>query len=340
MTVVKSIESFWLTRRQAAERRAPSKDVTIRAAKLSGRGQLGRRRCARSPASASCSSRTIPATRASSARCWPRPGRASSSSGWSASRTASSAARRRAGRRRRDSPRPLAARTATASPPSSACTRRRPACRPSSSPVSRTRSWPPRPCGGGAQDYLPKSQVDGPLLSRAVRYAIERQRADEALRRSEEKLRLAMEASESGVWDFDVRARHGHRERRLPGDARPRGRRGDRAVSMRRGPCTSTPTTARRLCEAARGHASPDARPTSSTTIACSRRTAAWLWVHGKGSVVERGAHGEPLRLLMTRTNITARKAAEAAAAENADRFEEQRRIATALQENFIRPTP
>ena len=59
---------------------------------------------------------------------------------------------------------------------------------------------------GGAQDYLTKDEVDGQLLARAVRYAIERRHADEALRLSEEKLRLAMEASESGVWDLDVRA--------------------------------------------------------------------------------------------------------------------------------------
>jgi two-component system cell cycle sensor histidine kinase/response regulator CckA len=42
----------------------------------------------------------------------------------------------------------------------------------------------------GAQDYLFKGQVDGNLLVRAMRYAIERQHAEEALRGSEERYRL------------------------------------------------------------------------------------------------------------------------------------------------------
>jgi len=37
----------------------------------------------------------------------------------------------------------------------------------------------------GAQDYLVKDQIDGPLLARALRYAMERKRAEEALRQAE-----------------------------------------------------------------------------------------------------------------------------------------------------------
>jgi anti-anti-sigma regulatory factor/DNA-binding NarL/FixJ family response regulator len=45
----------------------------------------------------------------------------------------------------------------------------------------------------GAQDYLIKGQVDQGLLARSLMYAIERQQAQEELRRSEEKLRQTVE---------------------------------------------------------------------------------------------------------------------------------------------------
>lgn len=55
----------------------------------------------------------------------------------------------------------------------------------------------------GGQDYLVKGQVTGDLLVRSMRYAIERQRVEEALRQSEERFRVALKNSPIFVYNQD-----------------------------------------------------------------------------------------------------------------------------------------
>ncbi|QXE24141.1 multi-sensor hybrid histidine kinase [Richelia sinica FACHB-800] len=60
----------------------------------------------------------------------------------------------------------------------------------------------------GAQDYLIKGQVTGDVLVRSMRYAIERQRIEEALRHSEERFRVALQNSPIFVYNQDRELRY------------------------------------------------------------------------------------------------------------------------------------
>ncbi|WP_413201193.1 response regulator [Nostoc piscinale] len=60
----------------------------------------------------------------------------------------------------------------------------------------------------GAQDYLVKGQVTGDLLVRSMRYAIERQRIEDALRQSEERFRVALKNSPIFVFNQDRELRY------------------------------------------------------------------------------------------------------------------------------------
>jgi two-component system sensor histidine kinase UhpB len=56
----------------------------------------------------------------------------------------------------------------------------------------------------GAQDYLVKGQVDQRSLKKAIRYAIERRRAEEELRETRENFRSIVETTNEWIWSMDV----------------------------------------------------------------------------------------------------------------------------------------
>lgn len=55
----------------------------------------------------------------------------------------------------------------------------------------------------GAQDYLNKSEMTGPLIARSLRYAVERKRSAVELQRSELRYRALVSATTSLVWSTD-----------------------------------------------------------------------------------------------------------------------------------------
>ncbi len=59
----------------------------------------------------------------------------------------------------------------------------------------------------GAQDYLVKGQIDGPLLRRAMQYALERKRSEVALRESQATLQLIADSTPEIISIFDLKER-------------------------------------------------------------------------------------------------------------------------------------
>ena len=162
-----------------------------------------------------------------------------------------------------------------------------------------------------ASNCLEDSAVQGIVLN--FRDATERKRADQAesaLRDNEQRWKLALESAGDGVWDWHVQTgveiystrfkeMYGYADHELTGRTEQFDER-------------THPDDRAKRDQVRQAHL--DGR--TSTYVDEHRvrcKDGSWKWILSRGMVIRRDAHGRPLRMIGTHTDITDRKTAETA---------------------------
>ena len=159
----------------------------------------------------------------------------------------------------------------------------------------------------GAQDYLIKRQVDGTLLVRAIRYAIERKSAEEALRESEERYALAVRGANDGIWDWSLVTNEAYFSPRWKlilgyGEDEIEDRIEAWFSRVHRDDIQGLQSALDRCLSGGDPHFEHEHR--------VSHRDGRWMWVLSRGSVV-RDALGRPYRMAGSLTDVSERKRVE-----------------------------
>lgn len=154
--------------------------------------------------------------------------------------------------------------------------------------------------------------------SSIAREITERKRAEELLRESEERYRLAMEATSDGVWDWDLVTDNvyyspayfrmlGYEPEQFQGKANtwldlihPEDR--ERALSANKA-CIRNESQS------------------FSVEFRMRSRDGSWHWILGRGKAVRRDANGLALQMIGTHVDVTERKRAEEAVRESRERL-------------------
>ena len=147
----------------------------------------------------------------------------------------------------------------------------------------------------------------------------ERRQAEEALRKSEERFRLSMEATKDGLWDWDITTGEVYFS---PGYA-----------SILGYDSTEVPTHVNTWLDLIHPE---DKEKAYQANLGCIQnhaesfvvefrmqsRDGGWRWILGRGQAVSRDASGKATRIIGTHTDITERRQAEEALRESEDRFQ------------------
>ncbi|MCZ6646473.1 MAG: PAS domain S-box protein [SAR324 cluster bacterium] len=159
----------------------------------------------------------------------------------------------------------------------------------------------------GAADFLAKDQLDGPLLERSIRYAIERSKTLNALRESEARYSLAVAAGKVGVWELNLASGTLHiasNMKELLGYAEE-----EMGIHVNDWRAHIHPED-RKSVVAALEAATAGETPEFWCEYRIQDKSGAMHWFLSRGTVI-RGEAGKALRMTGTDTDITERKNAE-----------------------------
>ncbi len=146
----------------------------------------------------------------------------------------------------------------------------------------------------------------------------QRKQAEEILRESEERLKLVLEGSNDGFWDWNVTTGV------VQFSLRWAEMLGYRLEEIEPHVCTwerlihpdDQPAVMQALDDHLEGRT-----PQYETEHRLLTQSGEWKWISDRGKVVTRDEHGRPLRMTGTHTNITDRKRADEALRESEERF-------------------
>ena len=169
----------------------------------------------------------------------------------------------------------------------------------------------------GAQDYLVKTKTNGQLLRRAMRYAIERQRTETALRESQRLIQEIADSTPEIILLFDLR------EQKIVYI--------NRQVTNLLG-YTIADLQNRNLLELIHPddhqhldehleNLFSDHHQGFDLTYRVKHAGGEWRWLRSDNLVFTRDAQGEPLQILSTALDVTERKLAEEATRQSEERY-------------------
>jgi len=171
----------------------------------------------------------------------------------------------------------------------------------------------------GAHDYIMKDNLKrlAPAIKRELTEIRTRRKAEDALRKSEERFKLAMEATSDGIWDWNLTTGELYLSSRY---YTMLGYEADEFIpSFEKWMSLIHPCEVKTAREKA-GKLREGKAEILEDEFRLKTKNGGWKWILTRGKIVERNKDGIPVRAVGTHVDITERKEAEEALREMEER--------------------